>query len=116
MSRYLIPAFGTLMILSVLTTLCADPGATPRKVSPLDGKAVIVEMDGIYFGVKKNVRFESIGNQDFIVIPMTSAAGGETFDNWWRLDRVTQLKVFDSMEAAVAHDKKTSPFRKIEAE
>lgn len=116
MARYKLPAIGLLVLLGALASLAATHEGKAKPDSPLAGKAVIIEMDGIYFGVKENVRFETIGSQDFIVVPMQYKNVAEHYDHWWRLDRVTGLKVFDSLDDAVAYDKKTSPFRKREPE
>ncbi|PQO28150.1 hypothetical protein [Blastopirellula marina] len=116
MTRYKLPAIGLLVLLGALASLAATHEGEAKTDSPLAGKAVIIEMNGNYFGVKENVRFETIGSLDFIVVPMQYKNVAEHYDHWLRLDRVTGLKVFDSLDDAVAYDKKTSPFRQREPE
>ena len=96
---------------AVVTSLNAQSNSTApvkQDIPTLSGKSVIIERDGWYIGVKENVRFASVGQRDFIVVPM-NYKDGESYDYWMGLERISGLKVFEKMEEAIAHDKKTSP-------
>jgi hypothetical protein len=86
------------------TSTAPDSSNAPH----LAGKFVIIERDGWYIGVKANVRFASLGNKAFIVCPMDHS-DGESYDYWMPLESVNGLKVFERLEEATAHDKRTSP-------
>ena len=94
--------------LVVLTGVIGSVAATHATSSPADqllaGKSVIVEAKGVTFGISENVRFESIGQHDFIVVPVQVGTTEAKHDYWLSLDQVLALRVFDSMEQAVASD------------
>lgn len=92
--------------LVVLTGIIGSVAATHATSSPADqrlaGKAVIVEAKGMTFGISENVRLESIGQHDYIVVPVQVGATEAKHDYWLSLDQVLALRVFDSVEQAVA--------------
>lgn len=112
MKRHLPLSIAVILVLGAAFSVAATQSKRIDEASPLNGKSVIIEMKGAYFGVKENVRFESVGRLDYIVVPMNDAGANQSYEHWWRLDEVYAIKVFDSKEEALAHDKKTSPFRK----
>jgi hypothetical protein len=93
-------------VLVVLTGVIGSVAATHVTSSPADqrlvGKAVIVEAKGVTFGISENVRIESIGQHDFIVVPVQVGTTEAKHDYWLSLDQVLALRVFDSVEQAVA--------------
>ena len=98
----------TTTAIGTVVSIAATQNASPPSKSPLHGKAVIIEMDGVIFGVNENIRFETVGQIDYIVVPMQHDV---SYDHWMPLDRVRGIKVFDSKESATAHNKKTSAVR-----
>jgi len=111
MKRILIASISTVVALGTVVSIAATQNTSRPSTSPLHGKSVIIEMDGVIFGVTENIRFETVGQVDYIVVPMQHDV---SYDHWWRLDRVRGIKVFDSKESAIAHNKKTSPVRSPE--
>jgi hypothetical protein len=95
-------------VLFVLAGVIGSVAATHATSSPADqrlaGKVVIVEAKGVTFGISENVRFESLGQHDYIVVPMQVGTTEAKHDYWLSLDQVLALRVFDSMEQAVASD------------
>lgn len=101
----------TVVLLGILMSMAATNTEPSPQESDLSGKAAIVEREGWYIGVKQNVRFETVGTKDFIVVPMTQD-DSTTYDYWMPLDKIVGLKVFDTLNDAQAHDKKSSPYAK----
>ena len=111
MKRILIASISTVVALGTLVSIAATQNTSRPNTSTLQGKSVIIEMDGRIFGVHEDIRFETVGQIDFFVVPMQH---DESYDHWLRLDRVRGIKVFDSKESAIAHNRKTSPIRSSE--
>ena len=114
MKRFIATAVFAISVLGI-GVFVASTKAQTTSIAPvsssepnLKGKFVIIEKENWYIGVKENVRFASVGNKDFIVVPM-SHKDGESYDHWMGLEKISGLKVFEKMEDAIAYDKKTSP-------
>jgi hypothetical protein len=96
---------------AAVTSLNAQSNSTEtisQDIPNLNGKSVIIERDGWYIGVKEDVRFASVGQRDFLVVPMNHK-DGESYNYWIGLEKISGLKVFEKLEDAISHDKKTSP-------
>ncbi|MCA9213973.1 MAG: hypothetical protein KDB27_12965 [Planctomycetales bacterium] len=111
MNRLIPMAILTVVLLGTYMSMAAtNSGPSPQEAG-LSGKAVIVEREGWYIGVKQNVRIETVGTKDFIVVPMTQD-DSKTYDYWMPLDEIVGLKVFDKLNDAQAHDKRSSTYAK----
>ena len=108
MKRILIASISAFVVLGTVVSIAATQNTSRPSASPLLGKSVIIEMDGVIFGVNENIRFETVGQNDYIVVRMQHDV---SYDHWMRLDRVRGIKVFDSKESATAHNEKTSAVR-----
>jgi hypothetical protein len=76
--------------------------------SSFDGRPVIVEKKGVYFGVSEDARFQTIGTNSFIVFKITPE-NGAAYDYWQPLSDISNIKVFGSVADAKAYAKKSSP-------
>ncbi|MCC6511512.1 MAG: hypothetical protein IT423_20600 [Pirellulaceae bacterium] len=109
MLRYILPSLVVLLIAGGAYSIQGQQALEPGKGSSIDGKTVLIESDGEYFGPKEHVRFETVGNHTFIVIPMHYPQTDEKFLQWLPMEKVRQLKVFDSKEDAHSFAKRSSP-------
>lgn len=82
----------------------------PNLLSSFDGRPIIVESKGIYFGVSEHARFETVGTDSFIVLKVTPQ-NGAPYDYWQPLSDISNIKVFDSVTDAKAFAKKLSPIQ-----
>lgn len=78
--------------------------------SSFDGRPIIVEKKGMYFGVSENARFETVGTNSFIVFKITSEDEA-AYDYWQPLGDISNIKVFDSVADAKAYAKKSNPLQ-----
>lgn len=98
MNRHTLPVLISLVLLGVAASFAAT--TNPSTESPLTGKAVVVSQPGVIHGMHENARFVSVGQTDFIVVPMQHAGTTVTYDYWIPLKDVTLLQVFNSKENA----------------
>lgn len=113
MNRRVISTLGVVILTGAFVSIASSQNADVERGNSLEGKAVIIQMERVHFGVKQDLRFETLGNRGFFVIPMQEQ-DGDHYDHWWPMDKVTGLKVFDSVKDAKAYDKKTFPSRERE--
>ena len=85
-------AIGTVVSMAATNTLNSD--------SPLKGKFVLVSQSGVIHCVYGDARFESVGQTDFVVVPMQHTDTTVTYDYWIPLKDVSLLRVFHSKEDA----------------
>lgn len=96
--RYVLPVLISLVAIGTIASIAAT--TTPASDSPLAGKFVLVSQPGIINSVHENARFESVGQTDFVVVPMQHTGTTVTYDYWIPLKDVTLLQVFHSKEDA----------------
>ena len=96
--KHLFPVLISLVTLGIAASLAATKA--PASNSPLDGKFVLVSQPGVIHSVHGNARFESVGQTDFIVVPMQHTDTTVTYDYWIPLKDVNLLQVFHSKEDA----------------
>ncbi|TWU23511.1 hypothetical protein [Novipirellula artificiosorum] len=106
MNRYVAPFVFLAVLIGTVFSIAATQDVPHQGDSRFAGKAVIIQTEGVYFGVRDDVRFESIGSTDYIVL---SSRHDRTYDQWYRLDIVDELKIFDSKEEALSYDKMARP-------
>lgn len=100
---------GTLLVAiaifgSMFALAAGGDAATPGD-SNLSGKYIILDVRGRNrLGVLENVRFDSIGKRDFVVVPLKHKESQRPFEYWAPVDDVTAMMVFASHEDATAYD------------
>ena len=95
---------------AIYVSMGANNNSAPATPLPPDliGKVVIFDRDGWTSTVSENVRFTIIGQNSFLVFARLKS-DAEQFDYWVPLNTIKGLKVFDNLEDAMAHDKKSNP-------
>ena len=96
--KLVLPLLVSLVTVGTFASLAATK--TPMSDTPLDGKFVIVSQPGVIHGVHGNARFESVGQTDFVVVPMQHTDTTVIYDYWIPLKDVSLLQVFHSQEDA----------------
>lgn len=96
--KHVLPVLISLVGVGTIGSLAATQ--TPTSDSPLDGKFVLVSQPGVTHSVHANARFESVGQTDFVVVPMQHTDTTVTYDYWIPLKDVSLLQVFHSKEDA----------------
>lgn len=104
MKSYTLLMFFSLVVVGVVASLAATTSQSTG--SKLDGKFVLVEQNGMGYGVHENARFESVGQNDFIVLPMQHTGTTITYDYWIPLKDVRLLRVFHSKKDAADYVEK----------
>ena|SRR5690606_36151386 len=94
MNRYALLALTSVVVLGMAASLAAT--TSPSSDSPLAGKIVLISQPRAIYGMHENVRFESVGQTDFIVVPIQATGETVTCDHWIPLKDVTLLRVFHS--------------------
>ena len=61
---------------------------------------MLVSQPGVRHSVHGDARFESVGQTDFVVVPMQQTDKTETYDYWIPLKDVSLLQVFHSKKDA----------------
>lgn len=92
-----------IVLVGVVASIAAMQGPSSPATGPTTGKTVVVVAKGIKLGIHENVRFESIGQHDFIIIPMDTGDTQAKYEVWLSLGEVDMLRVFDAREDAVAY-------------
>ena len=100
---------GPLLIAIVMAgsifAFAAGDGESAVGKSRLSGKYVILDVRGKNrLGVGENVRVDSIGKHDFVVVPLKQKESQRTFEYWAPVSDITSMMVFDSRDDAAAHD------------
>ena len=73
------------------------------------GRPVIVEKAGVHFGVSEHAKLEpSEESPLFVVIRINSDSPG-AYDYWQPLSDISNIKVFDTLEAAKSYNEKHHP-------
>lgn len=98
MNNRTLPLLVTVVALGIAASFAAT--TSPATKSPLAGKFVVVSQPGVIHSFYENARFESVGQTDFIVVPMQYAEASGTYDHWIPLKDVNLLKVFHSKDEA----------------
>ncbi len=104
MKRIALSIAASIVLAGVIGSVAATHATSSAADQRLAGKTVIVEAKGVTFGISENVRFESIGQHDYVVVPVQVGTTEAKHDYWLSLDQVLALRVFDSVEQAVASD------------
>ncbi|QDT03325.1 hypothetical protein K227x_17070 [Rubripirellula lacrimiformis] len=97
-TKHLLPVLISLVAVGTVASLAATKA--PTSVSPLDGKYVVVSQPSVVHRVHGNGRFESVGQTDFVVVPMQRTSNANSCDYWIPLKDVSLLEVFNSKEDA----------------
>ena len=100
---------GPLLIVIVLTgsifVFAAGDTSSGVRESQLSGKYVILDVRGKNrLGVGENLRIDSIGKHDFVVVPLKQKESQRTFEYWAPVSDITSMMVFDSRDDAVDYD------------
>ena len=103
MKRVTLSLAVSIVLVGVIGSIAAMQGTSSPTTGPPTGKTVVVVAKGIDLGIRENVRFESIGQHDYIVVPMDPGETQAKHDVWLSLGEVVLLRVFDSKEDAVAY-------------
>ncbi len=88
-------AIGTVASMAAIQTSGSD--------TSLARKFVIVGHPGTSDRVSEDVRFESFGQTDFVVVPVPQPDKSSTYDYWIPLDEVSSMRVFDSKKDAKSY-------------
>lgn len=103
MKRVTLSLAVSIVLVGVIGSIAAMQGPSSPATGPTTGKTVVVVAKGIKLGIHENVRFESIGQHDFIIIPMDPGDTQAKYEVWLSLGEVDLLRVFDAREDAVAY-------------
>jgi hypothetical protein len=103
MKRVTLSLTVSIVLVGVIGSIAAMQGPSSPATGPTAGKTVVVVAKGIKLGIHENVRFESIGQHDFIIIPMDPGDTQAKYEVWLSLGEVDMLRVFDAREDAVAY-------------
>jgi len=115
MKKYVLPVLISLMALGVAASRAATD--SPSKESPLAGKFVLVSIRSqVFNNVYENVRFESVGETDFIVLPMRHGGTTVTNDYWLPLKDVTSLRVYHTKSDVDEYVEKRDAQRNVQAD
>ncbi len=91
-NKYALPVLVSLVAIGIVASIAATN--TPNSDSPLKGKFVLVSQPGVLHSVHGGARFESVGQTDFVVVPMQHTDTTVTYDYWIPLKDVSLLQVF----------------------
>jgi hypothetical protein len=97
-NKYLMPVLVSLVAIGIVASFAATN--TPNSEPPLKGKFVLVSQPGVMHSVHGNARFETVGQTDFVVLPMQHTDTTVTYDYWIPLKDVSRLQVFHSKKDA----------------
>ena len=70
--------------------------------SAFGGRPVVIEKQGVRFGVSEQARFETVGSTSFVIIRI-APKNGSAYDYWQPLKEVSNIKVFDTVADAEAY-------------
>lgn len=94
-------ALPLIVVLASIVSLCdTTVGQDFESVDNLDGKPIVMSRDNVTDEVRDNLRFASILNRDWVVIPTKSESTGTSYDRWIPFEKVSELKVFASRAEA----------------
>jgi hypothetical protein len=96
--KYVLPVLVSLVAIGTVASMAATN--TPNSDSPLKGKFVMVSQPDVIHSVHGDARFESVGQTDFVVVPMKHTDTTVTYDYWIPLKEVSLLQVFHSKKDA----------------
>ena len=95
--------------------LMAVAASSPESV--MNQKAIVVDVNGVYFGVQENVRLEETNGQSFVVVPRNPGKRDQaSYEYWVPMNRVDGLRVYESREDAIEYQKERSTVRKKSAD
>lgn len=103
MKRILFVSMSVVAVLGAVFSLAAMPPKAQSDLPDLSGKVVVLERPGTRWGARENVRFETVGEKAFAVLPTYTGTESE-HESWVPLDELRGLRVFETMAAAEAYE------------
>ena len=105
MKAVAVPLLIAIVVAGSIYTLAADDADARGVKSNLSDKYVILDIRGRNrLGLIENVRFDSIGERDFVVVPLKHKSSQLPFEYWAPVTDITSMMVFDSRDDAVDYD------------
>lgn len=84
------PVLVSLVAIGIAASFAATN--TPNSEPPLKGKFVLVSQPGVMHSVHADARFETVGQTDFVVVPMQHTDTTVTYDYWTTLKDVAACR------------------------
>ena len=101
-------AIASMLIFSSMTSAQSQSAQSASDWS-FGGRPIIVEKAGVHFGVSEHAKLEPSEDSPQFVVIRINPNSPEAYDYWQPLNDISNIKVFDSMEAAKSYNEKHHP-------
>ena len=101
-------ATASVLLISSMTSAQSQPAQSAANWS-FGGRPVIVEKAGVHFGVSEHAKLEPSKESPLFVVIRINPNSPEAYDYWQPLSDISNIKVFDTMEAAKSYNEKHRP-------